>query len=342
VKRAAWALVCVALVACAGILGLTKPASTQFPHRAHVVAGVTCTRCHQGVEAGGPALHLPDDASCVTCHTKPHDTRSCLGCHVPPGRIEELAEAKQHLIFDHAKHLQGEAQGNCMRCHVGVSDGDARMRPVMATCFKCHGEAQSARKCDGCHKNLAEDGSLPQSHLAHDGDWVREHGTRAASSGDLCETCHKQSFCADCHGQTVPTLTSRRRLADPFSASAHRAGFAARHSLEARSDPGACATCHHPDKCVACHTTKQVAGDTRATPHPRGWVGLTSSENLHGREARRDPAACASCHGGAGEKLCVQCHAVGGVGGNPHPPGWSSRQPLSAMPCRMCHPIGAR
>jgi hypothetical protein len=36
----------------------------------------------------------------------------------------------------------------------------------------------------------------------------------------------------------------------------------------------------------------------------------------------------------------VKCHAVGGVGGNPHPPGWSSRVPMSAMPCRMCHTLG--
>lgn len=332
----------VALAACAGILGLTRATPARFPHRAHVVSGISCVRCHQGIEASGAISHLPDDASCVTCHTKPHDPRSCSGCHGTPGKAAELVAAKDHLIFDHARHLKGAAQGNCMRCHSGVADGDERIRPAMATCFKCHGDSQSARKCDACHKDLAEEGTLPQSHLAHDGDWMREHGVRSSSSGDLCETCHKQSFCASCHGVTVPTLTSTRRFADPFAASAHRAGFAARHSLEARSDPGACATCHQPDRCVACHTSRQVAGETRATPHPRGWVGLTSSENLHGREARRDPAACASCHGGAGEKLCVQCHEVGGVGGNPHPPGWSSRQPLSAMPCRMCHPIGTR
>jgi hypothetical protein len=141
----------------------------------------------------------------------------------------------------------------------------------------------------------------------------------------------------------VPALPAERHLADPFQASVHRAGFASRHSLEARSDPGACSTCHSPDRCASCHTAKGIAaiGNVRGSPHPAGWVGQTASENLHGREARRDPAACASCHGGAGEKLCVSCHAVGGVGGNPHPVGWSSRQPLTAMPCRMCHPLGS-
>jgi hypothetical protein len=311
-----------------------------FPHRAHVVAGVSCVRCHTGPLAAGPALHLPDDQSCTTgCHAKPHDMRSCTGCHVSQRVVGELVEARDHLRFDHQRHA-APTNNNCMRCHDGVASGDERLRPTMATCFKCHDDARQARTCDGCHRDVAAEGSLPASHLAHDGDWLREHGTRAASSGDLCETCHKQSYCASCHGRTVPALPAALQLADPFRASAHRAGFASRHALEARSDPASCTSCHAPDRCASCHTSKELAGEGRGSPHPAGWVGLTSSENRHGREARRDPAACASCHGGAGEQLCVSCHAVGGVGGNPHPPGWTSRQPFTAMPCRMCHPIG--
>ncbi len=340
--KRAWILGLLALAACAGVLGLTRKQAAVFPHRTHVVSGISCLRCHEGVEAGGPGAHLPDDASCTSCHTKPHDTRSCVGCHVTPDKPAMLVEAKAHLRFDHARHLQGKAQGNCMRCHSGVAEGDTNMRPPMATCFSCHGGEQEMRTCGACHKNLETEGTLPQSHLAHDGNWMREHGTRAASSGDLCSTCHTQSSCATCHGVTSPALTANVQFADPFRASVHRAGFAARHSLEARADPGACQTCHQPDRCIACHDARNVGPRDGANPHPRGWVGLTASENLHGREARRDPAACASCHGGAGEQLCVRCHAVGGVGGNPHPPGWSSRQPLTAMPCRMCHPIGAR
>ena len=333
-RRGILAIACVSLAACAGILGLQRTASDAFPHRAHVLAGVSCTRCHQGVGEPGTRLHLPDEASCQGA-----------GCHAEPQRISAAAvtrivEAQQHLRFDHARHL-GVTNSNCMRCHGGVGGEGGGLRPAMATCFKCHETAQRGRECGACHVNLVEEGTLPASHLAHDGDWLREHGARAASSGDLCETCHNDSFCASCHGANVPALAPDRRFGDPFRTSVHRAGFESRHALEARSDPGACATCHQPASCNACHVAKGVADNARGNPHPAGWVGLTSAENRHGREARRDPAACASCHGGAGEKLCVSCHAVGGVGGNPHPPGWSSNQPLSAMPCRMCHPAGA-
>jgi hypothetical protein len=341
--RIALALSLCGLVACAGVLGLGRSGSQAFPHRAHVVAGVSCTRCHASVEQSGPtAMHLPDDASCTTCHTKPHNPGACLTCHIAPGALAELAEARDHLIFDHGRHLDG-SNGNCMRCHTGVAEGDDHMRPAMATCFRCHDDraTRDARKCDACHKDLAYSGTLPATHLAHDGDWLREHGTRAASSGDICQSCHKPAYCAECHGKTVPALPATRRFSDPFAASVHRAGFVARHSLEAKSDPGACSTCHAPERCVRCHTDRHVAGANLGTPHPAGWVGITASQNLHGREARRDPAACASCHSGAGEALCIKCHAVGGVGGNPHPPGWSSRLSLRATPCRLCHPSGS-
>jgi hypothetical protein len=340
-KRRLLVIGCLVLGACAGVLGLSRSAPQSFPHRAHATAGVACTRCHTGLETTPAALHIPDDPSCTTCHTKPHDTRPCLGCHAAPGARAQLIEARAHLRFDHKQHAQ-TTRGDCMRCHVGIAEGDHQLRPSMATCFRCHDKERDARRCDACHKNLEDTNILPQSHLAHDGDWMREHGTRAAASGDLCQSCHQERFCADCHGKTVPAVPAQRRFANPFAASVHRAGFAARHSLEARSDPGACTTCHSPDRCAACHTSRGIAGEGRGSPHPPGWIGLSSADNEHGRQARRDPAACASCHDGAGQSLCVSCHKVGGVGGNPHPASWSSRLPLTAMPCRMCHPIGSR
>lgn len=336
------AVVIVLLTACAGVLGLTKSGPQPFPHRKHVVAGVTCTECHTGLETDdGKTLHIPDDDSCTTCHTKPHDTRSCLGCHAEPGALAELADAREHLVFEHDRHV-APTRGNCMRCHIGIAEGDRDLRPAMASCFKCHDQqaASNASMCSACHKNLEDTATLPQSHLAHDGDWIREHGVRAASSGEVCQSCHREQFCASCHGKTVAVLPSTSSFANPFTPSVHRAGFSSRHSLEAKSEPGACQTCHQPDRCIACHTDRAVAGPNRRSPHPTGWVGI--ADNLHGREARRDPASCAGCHDGAGQSLCVSCHQVGGVGGSPHPAGWSSRQPLSSMPCRLCHPIGAR
>ena len=343
VRRLFVVVVCVALAACAGILGLTRSGPQPFPHRKHAIAGVTCTRCHPNMNASSTALHIPDDATCTTCHAKPHDTHPCLGCHAAADAIAQLTETRDHLLFEHDKHA-APSNGNCMRCHVGIADTGDHMLPPMATCFKCHDHdaARDARTCSACHRGLEDTTMLPQSHLAHDGDWLREHGTRAASSGDVCQTCHREQFCAECHGKTVAALPATLHFSNPFAPSVHRAGFTARHALEARAEPGACATCHSPDRCASCHLERGIAGNGRRSPHPPGWVGPGPANNEHGREARRDPSACASCHDGAGQSLCVGCHKVGGVGGSPHPPGWSSRIPSSAMPCRLCHPVGSR
>jgi hypothetical protein len=344
----ALATLATAVAACAGVLGLKPSGPQPFPHRKHVLIGTPCTTCHVGVEqegVGGP-LHLPTDATCTSsgCHAKPHDTHSCLGCHADPNAIAAVGEAKAHLKFSHVKHLP-RANGNCMRCHVGVAESDVRLRPQMATCFLCHEHdaTRDGRRCDACHKDLSEEGTLPQSHLTHDGDWLREHGTRAAAAADLCSTCHRTTFCAECHGVTTPALPARLHFDEPGRASVHRAGFIARHEIEARAQPGACNACHAPSSCLECHSKNHVAPEkgVAGNPHPPGWIGLTPATDMHGPAARRDPAECAACHGGAGEQLCVRCHQVGGPGGNPHPPGWSSRQPLSALPCRLCHPLGS-
>jgi hypothetical protein len=343
VKRAAIVLALV-LAACAGILGLRPDGPRPFPHRAHALAGVTCTRCHAGLDRDdGRTLHVPDERTCLTCHTRPHDTHPCLGCHAAADALAELADARAHLAFSHATHA-APSRGDCMRCHVGVAEGDAHLRPPMATCFRCHDHeaARDARTCDACHRDLEDASTLPESHLAHDGDWLREHGTRAASSGDLCQACHCERFCAECHARTAAIVPATAHFADPMTPTIHRAGFASRHALEARAEPGACTTCHAPERCASCHASLGIAGDGRRSPHPPGWVGPAPADNAHGREARRDPTACASCHDGAGQSLCVGCHRVGGVGGTPHPPGWSSRVPVSALPCRLCHPIGSR
>jgi predicted CXXCH cytochrome family protein len=331
------------LGACAGILGLRRPTTEQtFPHRSHVYAGVSCVDCHTSVAKDGDdsPVTFPADDTCTGCHTKPHDTRSCRGCHGSPWAEGGAVEARDHLRFSHARHVPVQ-DGDCVQCHRGVRQDDTVLRPTMSTCLGCHEHKAQFEpgKCDTCHKDLPSEGVLPASHIVHDEDWPQTHGVAAAASGDLCATCHTQSSCAGCHGVTTAALPATIRFDDVMSASIHRAGFRSRHADEANAAPGTCNACHAESSCRTCHEQEGVAATAvgSPSPHPLRWVGLSPDENEHGRAARRDPAACASCHGGAGEQLCVTCHAVGAVGGNPHPPGWSSNQPMSALPCRLCH-----
>jgi hypothetical protein len=211
----------------------------------------------------------------------------------------------------------------------------------MAECLACHQHEKQwgARDCDGCHRDLPAERVLPSSHVVHEGDWLREHGVRAASSRDLCATCHSEASCASCHGVTVPTLPWKLAFDRPELGALHPAGFISRHPDEARSSPGLCTTCHDADRfCRDCHIRegRAAVGSLSRSPHPPDWVRARGGE--HGRAARLDPGSCASCHGGSGEALCVGCHRVGGPGGNPHGRGFSSAlDPRRDAPCRECH-----
>lgn len=334
---------CITLAACAGVLGI-KPRDVQHPfeHRRHALAGINCLECHHGITGAGDdgPLHLPDTDKCTSCHAKPHDTRACNGCHGQSHTRTEAELARTHLKFAHERHTKTLA-GQCVPCHSAAgSTEQTSLRPGMAQCFTCHAHADqwTTRACDGCHIDMPAELARPSSHVIHDGDFVREHGVRAASARDLCATCHGEPFCASCHGVTTAVLPWRMKIEESRLAGLHRAGFRTRHAEEARAAPGLCTTCHAQERyCLDCHASKRVGAAPGArSPHPPGWVRARGGE--HGREARMDPGSCASCHGGAGEALCVGCHRVGGPGGNPHGRGFTSAlDKVRDDPCRHCH-----
>lgn len=343
-KRASLVLsVAIALAACAPILGFRPRASRPFEHHAHLEKGINCRDCHAGIETAGDngPLHLPETRDCVRCHQKPHDERACSGCHGESHTRQSATMARESLKFTHAAHLP-RLRGQCMRCHEGVTQDAESVRPAMPVCLGCHEHKEqfATRNCDACHVDLPGEHVLPDSHMAHEGNFLRAHGAQALASRDLCASCHAERFCASCHGVTAAVLPERLQFEDPMKPGVHRAGFFARHANEARTQAGLCTTCHSPSSCEDCHAKRDVravpAG--RRSPHPPGWVGVRGERNEHGRAAWRDPLECASCHSGAGEALCVSCHHVGGPGGNPHRPGWtSSARPTLDMPCRLCH-----
>lgn len=338
--------VCLA-VACAGVLGLRTSPAHLFEHRAHVLAGIACVRCHQQVarpaqaSASPATLDLPATSTCVACHQKPHDTGTCIDCHGLAQNRQALTEAKLHLRFDHASH-NATGGGQCVRCHTNIADPAVPLRPGMASCLGCHEHRQEwdSRRCDGCHRNMEAEQTRPLSHVMHGDEFLRGHGAQAAVARDLCSSCHAESMCTSCHGVNVPALPSLLRFDDPHRADMHAAGFFARHGIEAGMNGALCTTCHTQASCGDCHRQQGVlpnAASPGRSPHPAGWVGTTAGMSRHGIEARQNPVLCASCHGGSGEALCVGCHRVGGPGGNPHPSAFVSSKPISELPCRLCH-----
>ena len=283
----------VALAACASVLGLRRePPSHPFEHRAHVLKGINCVECHAGVSSAGETgrCTFPPTPICRRCHQKPHDERSV---HAVPRRDRTCGRRRSSRARSFASSTRATwSPSRATACAATPRSTEARpeaVLPKMATCFGCHEHRDqwTLRDCDGCHVDLPAEGTPPDDHLVHDGDFIREHGVRAASARDLCASCHTERQCASCHGEgTVPALPVEAGPRDDVSLSGlHRAGFAARHADEARADPGLCTTCHTESSCIDCHTRENVAGDDGAQPAP-ARLGRTAST---ASQARIDP-----------------------------------------------------
>ena len=194
----------VSLAACAGILGIRKSdGSHPFEHHKHLAQGIGCLQCHQKIEKEtdqGPP-DIPTTSVCLGCHQKPHDTNECGACHGLASTRAAVVNARDHLKFQHVKHLK-RLDSQCVPCHIAAGNPDAAtLRPNMGACLACHQHRDQwqTRRCDGCHHDLATENVKPDSHIIHDGDWIREHGNRASATRDMCATCHNETFCTNCH-----------------------------------------------------------------------------------------------------------------------------------------------
>ncbi|HWA78532.1 MAG TPA: cytochrome c3 family protein [Polyangiaceae bacterium] len=259
------------------------------------------------------------------------------------GVVEQPRAIRSPIAFNHDQHLtMPSIQGQCVPCHGGVVQAEASPLPPMSQCFTCHEHQQqwNARQCAPCHQTRDLRKTLPETFLKHDAGFARHHGQMATEDRRLCQSCHEQQDCNGCHDVSQELTRERRQPEKIESTSVHGGDFLVRHALEAEAEPARCARCHTPETCDSCHRERGVsaARSGARSPHPPGWVGTnTGASSFHGREARRDLLACASCHDQGPLTNCIRCHKVGAYGGNPHPGGWqSARSPREGM-CRYCH-----
>lgn len=373
--RALASLLCVTLVACGG---RAEPRDEiVFAHGAHLAEGMTCVRCHQGVERGDAAEAdedagdedagaedagvghapvvlpipehpssatrplLPAEADCRSCHDDAaRDT--CARCHTAPQRAGRYAEREREIHFDHSVHAQ-PGEGRCVVCHASTGGRTeatyAPGMPSMQSCTgSCHQEAMRTLDCALCHSDLHRYRIEEVTVLDHGPGFLRRHATPAIADPALCTQCHDPTFCEDCHlsspGMPLEVLNPDAQYRDFV----HRGDFLSRHGTEADLERGTCLRCHGTPFCDGCHHASGVGGGVGpGSPHPPGWLDPSSAFS-HARAARRDLISCVACHEADAETTCVPCHRVGGVAGNPHPPGFGQgTDPLAHGVCRACH-----
>jgi Cytochrome c7 and related cytochrome c len=315
-------------------------APTTFPHEKH--GGFECTDCHTSTiksTALGDAK-LPGTAKCEECHER--KTAADKARYTPPTRPARQYE----LRFDHAAHLKRVPKADCGACHKELpGPGEPwKATPPMATCTACHNHAVdfAEARCTPCHVSLKRFPLLPVTELAHQGNWLKEHGKLASGSAESCAACHEQTHCAQCHtpatGPMRPEIRFPEKVESDFI---HRADFLSRHQIEAQANPASCRKCHGSYFCDSCHTEQGLTSrapvvDLR-NPHAEpDWL-TKGSGNFHGDAARANIVSCAGCHDQGATANCVLCHRSGGAAGvNIHPPGFKRTDKTKPM-CRACH-----
>lgn len=223
-----------------------------------------------------------------------HSSRLCAQCHV---MVNDVASAERSV----------HSELSCLDCHTrpGLA-GSLRYIPTLAretvanvTGWGVAHGVLDARPCESCHTNLTTNPALKP---AHEG----------------------QTACSSCHGDvTHPPLQILTERPSPLTYP-HPEGWTTTHGTQIAQDPGACATCHRPIFCQACHF-KTVF------PHPEDWI------SQHGIEQEKQgPQACTLCHPST---FCVGCHGTE----IPHQSDWLGEhwralQDAPVTPCLLCHP----
>ncbi|TPV95528.1 MAG: hypothetical protein B7733_09755 [Myxococcales bacterium FL481] len=163
----------------------------------------------------------------------------------------------------------------------------------------------------------------------------------------LCQTCHADADCVQCHNGDVRPL----RI--------HQADYITAHALDARARALDCQAGHRlQSDCRACHERLRVISGPRGSfgvgsPlrfHPQGWAGPPGSvaRQGHAVAAQQNLAACVSCHE---EQTCMSCHATAtgpgaGLGVNPHGAAFAGSARCQALAsrsrrvCLRCHAPG--
>ena len=317
-----------------------------------------CAECHP-VRVSGPEQGDPAQL-CGFCHPAylaPGGAPRFRGGATVGGRAEVSnppplsSVPAPYLRFDHSAHAR--AGIDCLTCHARVPGLGKTTRcdvtPLMEDCRACHDGRRASDRCRTCH--LTDGAGLVRWRLPtgllrpsgraiggrHDEAFVERHAPAARRRPDVCRSCHDDRSCQRCHDG----LRKPARI--------HPGNWMALHGVSARKDPRGCAGCHDSQgSCIVCHRRSHVVreGDDRFPIgrrfHPEGWAvasGLPGPRH-HGREARRNLRACASCHE---EKTCVRCHGTQSLGGGTSPHGRGFRDRCEAMlrrssrACHKCH-----
>jgi hypothetical protein len=110
--------------------------------------------------------------------------------------------------------------------------------------------------CGECHENEQKGTMKPTLTFNHTRVFIKNHGSYASQDDRLCTSCHKVSFCADCHTNSTEIKPSSKYGYRPDREMPHRGNYMTIHKIEGKLDPASCYRCHgrsNNERCNSCH-----------------------------------------------------------------------------------------
>lgn len=346
----------------------------RFNHGQHLGLGMDCVQCHADIDTSRRASdnNFPRGKVCDTCHGPQHpkprtEPAKCDTCHTAvdeQNRVTAgLRAPRPMLVFNHALHAK--AGSDCEDCHGDMSKvrlATELQLPSEQSCLTCHDGIGATDTCSSCHPTESsgrlkvraiDDRSMPLLvpkadnawGAAHDLAFVEDHAHISKANPSLCQSCHDDSFCTDCHAGVIRPM----RI--------HSGDFINTHAMDARAQTSNCQSCHRTQTfCLGCHQRmgfdrepgSEFSVGGSLSFHPEGWAGPPGMPQEHAHAAQRNMTACSSCHT---EDSCLACHAtaggpIAGLGANPHGPRFRDSARCNALAtrnrrvCLKCHAPG--
>jgi hypothetical protein len=130
-----------------------------------------------------------------------------------------------------------------------------------AVLYACAGTTSLAKKhpaeimtalpiCADCHTDW-------RTSLNHTSDFGKtRHKFYAQQQKQVCDLCHVESYCADCHANKEELKPSDKFKTSPERTLPHRGDYLTQHKIDGRINPSSCFPCHgrqNNERCKACH-----------------------------------------------------------------------------------------
>lgn len=229
------------------------------------------------------AVHTQNDVTCATCHNRvahpEKDITLVLG-----DRKHDDWMTMDACFRCHSLEADAKAPGACAACH----PADFDLVPPSHDAEGWYARFGTSKAHAAAAKEESETVAEAAAHFAQFEPVDEEHAEgpvlMPSSAVDSCTTCHKKSFCADCHGLPMP----------------HPAEFATDHGADGYARPQVCANCHARNAaeasgtafCNACHHPASRPGESWQRNHRRAVIddGANACFKCH------EPGYCEACH----------------------------------------------